>query len=393
MGAARLVTGVDRRPRAPRAPLCTVADACGGCPLIDQPAATQETVKLARLRAALTSAGLGVHFIPTRLHRAGLSTGYRNRLRLRINESGHPVFFNSEKSPECAVVDPGVLKWIAILQRGSDEAVGLFRNVLHIEIRKPDLEGKAGLCLYTSSDVDAQTVYARIQSHVEKHWPDLLVAVVPWSQRNRANVRLAWPRPLPRQRYALLDHRFALVPLTSFVQVNERANHALCAALVRGATARGCRQFVDLFCGCGNHALALAAAGLCGIGIEQDADAICAATDAARVQGLDSVAFRSGDARVEIARHKEQPDVVVCNPPRAGLKEAVEHFHLAHRQGRPRWLTKWLALISCNPESLARDLSKLQQKGFRIEEMAAFDMFPHTQHVETLTWLSGLHHK
>ena len=129
---------------------------------------------------------------------------------------------------------------------------------------------------------------------------------------------------------------------------------------------------VDAYSGTGDTAVALAEWGAKVTAIELDADA--AHYCASRLpEGSTSLR-----ARVEEALPALLPaDVVLLNPPRAGLDSAVTDT-LEQSSPRPRSLV----YVSCNPATLARDLSRLP--GYSIQSVAAFDMFPQTAHVETV---------
>jgi 23S rRNA (uracil1939-C5)-methyltransferase len=75
----------------------------------------------------------------------------------------------------------------------------------------------------------------------------------------------------------------------------------------------------------------------------------------------------------------ERFDLAILDAPRAGVKSGIEHMAALTRSA--------LAVCSCNPESLARNLRSLTALGFVLERLLLFDMFPNTRHVEVLAWL------
>ncbi len=163
-------------------------------------------------------------------------------------------------------------------------------------------------------------------------------------------------------------------------RVNPAVNAILVDALVAGATSRGARRFLDLFCGAGNFALPLGREGLTGVGIESNRSAIAVASKAAAQQGL-AVRFRAASVVEALAEPSrlQAVDLVVLDPPRAGASDEVAGIVALEPQ--------WIAYVSCDPATLARDLRTLVDGGYRITEVTPFDMFPHTHHVETLVWL------
>jgi len=161
-------------------------------------------------------------------------------------------------------------------------------------------------------------------------------------------------------------------PAASFAQVNAEVSLKLRKHVIARVSAYSPEKIVDAYSGAGDTAIALAKAGARVTAIELD-------NDAARWCALHlpegSVSLR---ARVEEVLPKALPaDAVILNPPRAGTDPRVTEI-LSQVSPKPRVI----AYISCNPATLARDLSRLP--GYRIESLVPFDMFPQTAHVETV---------
>ena len=79
------------------------------------------------------------------------------------------------------------------------------------------------------------------------------------------------------------------------------------------------------------------------------------------------------------AHAKRHFDVVIVDPPRQGMKRGLDQLARISRN---------IAMVSCDPATLARDLRTLVGAGYTLNDITAFDMFPQTHHVETLVWLS-----
>src|SRR5690606_17490349 len=155
--------------------------------------------------------------------------------------------------------------------------------------------------------------------------------------------------PGPDQRYPLVHDLYARVPLGAFMQVNSLVNQALIECIVGQAQARHLTSVWDLYCGSGNFLLPLLAQGLKGTGVERDLVAIASLSRAADEQGLAGPS-RAGAAlgwvRAEVHQGAAPPDLLVCDPPGAGPREALVP---AAQVG-----ARFIALCSCNPRSLAR---------------------------------------
>ncbi len=264
---------------------------------------------------------------------------------MRVDAAGRPLFFNQNKPGDCAVLTRPLVEAVRRV-RGS-----CVQGAEHLEVRAPDADGRAGL-------------FVAVPPSRSVPLPVLDGFVV-----GDASTSKAW------QRWAVTDEVFSYVPLRAFLQVNERANRELVGELVRGAMVRGATTFADPYAGAGNHALALAAAGLSGFASDRHAPGIEALQQAAHEQGLD-IETACGDAdRVGVGR----ADLLVANPPRAGLRQAAAR--LAALQPRH------VALVVCTTEALARDVGVFCEAGYVVEDVVAIDMFPHTEHVEVLAWL------
>ncbi len=199
-------------------------------------------------------------------------------------------------------------------------------------------------------------------------WPgaDGLFATVPslaamWWENEEGLRRLVGDRRPSRTLQA---------PAASFAQVNPAVAAELRAHVLARLAAHSPRTVVDAYSGAGDTAVALAKAGARVTAIELDSDA--ARWCALRLpEGSTSVR-----ARVEEALPAALPaDAVVLNPPRAGADARVTDALGLHKP-------LVVVYISCNPATLARDISRLP--GYRIASLLAFDMFPQTAHVETV---------
>jgi 23S rRNA (uracil1939-C5)-methyltransferase len=158
----------------------------------------------------------------------------------------------------------------------------------------------------------------------------------------------------------------------SFVQVNPEVAAALRKMVVQRVLAYAPASVVDAYSGTGATAGAIARHGVRVTAIESDPDA------GARCRRMLPAGSRSVIARVEDALPAALPaDVVVVNPPRAGLAASVTAV-----LDRSVSTTKALIYVSCDPATLARDVTRLA--AWRIASVRAFDMFPQTAHVETV---------
>jgi 23S rRNA (uracil1939-C5)-methyltransferase len=173
-------------------------------------------------------------------------------------------------------------------------------------------------------------------------------------------------------RRKLYDRRSDRSPSASFAQVNAGVATALRDYVISRTVSCAPRTVVDAYAGAGHTAIALAQTGIAVTAVELDVEA--SAWSSTHLEPPS----RAVAARVEDALAEYLPaDLVILNPPRAGLDIRVTEILEAQPSRTSR-----LIYISCNPATLARDLSRLPS--YRIESLRAFDMFPQTAHVETV---------
>jgi 23S rRNA (uracil1939-C5)-methyltransferase len=178
----------------------------------------------------------------------------------------------------------------------------------------------------------------------------------------------------------ILGLRFRVRP-NAFLQTNT----AMCERLYRVAidycALTGEETVYDLYCGIGTIGLALARGALTVWGIEASEESIACAVENAQLNGLLNAAFFAGEVGADLEELRDrsgQPDVVVVDPPRAGL--AGKALRAVGRLEAPR-----IVYVSCNPTTLAGNARELAESfGYRLERARPVDMFPHTPHVETV---------
>jgi 23S rRNA (uracil1939-C5)-methyltransferase len=354
-------------------PACPVAEACGGCVLMALPYAEQLRHKGLLVAEALGRTG-GIRLPePPTVVSAGEPLGYRLRVRLHVDDRGGVGFYARRsqllvEAPGCAVVSPdlnAVIVALRTLEPAQKKTLGA--SFSSVDLRAvPDDGGveleltPRGSAVKTGAAVDA------LVSALGKH----------------ARVGLGGGRRSGLRRYPLPGGGFLRVPGGGFTQVNWAVNAELIQAIVAGARARGARTFLDLYAGVGNFSVPLALAGLGGTAIELERTATAALREALREQSLATVKVVEGDVAATMERHAPTSgvDLALLDPPRSGAKAALEPL--------VRLKPRAIAYVACDPVTLARDLRVLAARGYALEGITCFDMFPQTHHVETLVWLT-----
>ena len=177
--------------------------------------------------------------------------------------------------------------------------------------------------------------------------------------------------------------RFRVRP-GAFLQTNTVMAERLYGLAVEYAGLTGQETVYDLYCGIGTIGLAMARDALSVWGVEVSEESVACAIENAELNGIGNAAFFAGEVGRSLEELRDRagpPDVVVVDPPRAGL--AGRALRQVGRLEAPR-----LVYVSCNPTTLAGDVKTLvADYGYRLERARPVDMFPHTPHVEAVALL------
>lgn len=181
----------------------------------------------------------------------------------------------------------------------------------------------------------------------------------------------------------LLGLRFRLRP-NAFMQTNTEMAEQLYALAIEYAGLTGTETVYDLYCGTGTIGLAMAKNALTVWGVEISEESVACALENMDLNGIGNAAFFAGNVSLSLEELQERagsPDLVVVDPPRAGL--AGKALRRLARLEAPR-----IVYVSCNPTTLASDLKTLREDwGYELVRARPVDMFPHTPHIETVTVL------
>jgi len=177
--------------------------------------------------------------------------------------------------------------------------------------------------------------------------------------------------------------RFRVRP-NAFLQTNTAMAERLYALAREAAQLTGGETVWDLYCGIGTIGLSLAADALTVWGIEVSEESVACALENAELNGVTNAAFFAGNVGQvveELVARSGSPDVVIVDPPRAGL--AGKALRRLGEIGAPR-----IVYVSCNPTTLAGDVKTLRADyGYELMRARPVDMFPHTPHVECVALL------
>lgn len=330
-------------------------DSCGGCQLQHMTFESQLVAKQMIIRDSLQRIGKREAAAPP-IEPSPKEWRYRTKLTLAMQRRGTRWIAGLHAYDDPARVFP--LADCPITDR---RVVAAWREVMEADAYFPDAKELRGSIRVTSGGptfvmIGGQSWAAR----------DQFAAAVP-------SISAVWWEPADEKpRVLLYDKRPDHAPSASFAQINAEVSELLRAYVLGRARSYEPRSAIDAYSGAGHTAIALSEEGVAVTAVELDRDA---SRWSASKLAPPSRAIR---AKVEDALPGLLPaDIVILNPPRAGVDSRVTatlETEAEHVRG--------VIYVSCNPATLARDLSRLPS--YRIESLQAFDMFPQTAHVETV---------
>ncbi len=379
---------------------CRHADRCAGCPAIGEPYATQLEAKGARVDAALARfASLGT------LERASVQgaepvVGYRTRAKLVVDGEAIGLY---AKGVDHAVVDiPGCRVLPDVLARAVDGVRRVLRTeprlqrvLLAVDLREArDACGQGTVLLTLVVDERArQALPEDLERALREAVPELRTIALSARARRAPTLLGRTPSVVagPHEVDDVIDvgGRAVVTPAVpgGFAQAHRaqaaRLRGRIVEALAEADIALEGARIVDAYAGAGALGLGLASAGARVLLVESFAPAMERAKAAAERQGL-AVSAAIGDAAevlTSLARRGRSADVVVLNPPRRGVSPAV-------RQAAAALAPRRLVMVSCEPDTLARDLDHLARLGYTATRVEPFDMIPLSREVESLVVLA-----
>ena len=186
----------------------------------------------------------------------------------------------------------------------------------------------------------------------------------------------------PQLEEQLCGLRFGISP-EAFFQTNTEMAERLYGVAAEYAALRGFERVYDLFCGIGTLGLVLSPRAAEVWGLEIVPEAVGDAIANAQRNEIDNARFFAGDVRLalrELAERAGRPDVLVVDPPRAGMSQKVVRRIIETAPGR-------IVYVSCNPTTLAPNAAQLVEAGWALRRVRPVDMFPQTPHIECVALL------
>ena len=372
---------------------CPVAKLCGGCDFWHMDYDEESRLKADRVKTCLNRIG-GENLEEVPILSAPTCLGYRNKAQYPVSvkkgkayagffKAGtHEVIENKRcliLPEESDAVKDAVIDYVnqyRVMPYNEAEHKGLLR---HIYVRRGAVSGQVLVCLVINGKKIPRP--EELIKRLEKI-PGFTTLVLSLNTK-KGNavlgdefVTLYGPGYIED---TLCGLTFRLSP-RSFYQVNHHQAQRLYEAAISQAEITKDDTVLDLYCGVGTITLAMAKAAGKVIGIEVIPQAVEDAKDNAKRNGIENAEFFCGDAgaaALELEKQGIQADVVVVDPPRKGLNaDTIEAL--------ARFAPRRIVYVSCDPATLARDVALLKERGYRVKNAMAADLFPRCSHVESI---------
>ncbi len=396
----RLLRILKPSPLEKRQPVCSSFPECGGCMYQTMRYEDQLELKKEQVQKLLAPV-LGADFRLEGIKPSPLEFSYRNKMEFSFGDAykDGPLTLGLHKkgstydvlsAADCKLVHEDLTKILrCVLEYFRTKEIPFYQKkqhtgyLRHLLLRRGDTTGEILVCLVTTTqeEADLSPLVSRL---LDLRLQGKIVGILHILNDALSDVvQSDETRLLYGQDYfyeELLGLKFQITPF-SFFQPNSRAAEVLYQTVQEYMGESKGGLVLDLYCGTGTISLLCAAEAGEVIGVEIVEEAVEAARENARRNGISNCRFIAGDVLKVLDELEEKPDMIILDPPREGL----------HPKALPKILAygvEQMIYISCKPTSLARDLRAIGQAGYQVQRCVCVDQFVHTVHVETVVLLS-----
>ena len=389
---------------------CVHSGLCGGCLYQGLPYEEQLKIKREQVKRLLDQVTDPDTYEFQGIEGSPISAGYRNKMEFSFGDEtkGGPLalgmhkrgsFYDIVTTPECQIVHRDFCRILEATREFFENAgVPFYRKLQHMGylrhllVRRAVKTGEILVVLVTTSQKECfggeagerqalETWKERVlQLSLEGKMAGILhtcndsLADVVRSDRTEILYGGDWFYE------ELLGLRFKITPF-SFFQTNSLGAEVLYEKVRSYIGDTKDKVVFDLYSGTGTIAQILAPVAKQVVGVEIVEEAVEAARENAKLNGLDNCQFVAGDVLKVVDELKEKPDLIVLDPPRDGIHPKALGKIIDFGVER-------MVYVSCKPTSLVRDLIVLQERGYRVEKVCCVDMFPETGNCETVVLLT-----
>ncbi len=396
----RLLEVMEKSPLENRKPACNIFPACGGCMYQTLSYEDQVKMKGQQVKEILDSAIVGEYEFEG-VKASPKEFAYRNKMEFSFGDEykDGPLSLGLHKkgstydvltATDCKLVHEDMTKILScVLHYFKERNVSYYKKMQHtgylrhLLLRRGDISGEILVNLVTTTQ-EEHDLTELTETLLTLKLEGKIVGILHILNDSPSDVvQSDETRVLYGQDYfyeKLLGMEFKITPF-SFFQPNSRAAEVLYSTVRDYLGDMKGKTLYDLFSGTGTIGQLLSPVAEQVIGVEIVEEAVVAANENAKHNGIKNCKFLAGDVFKVLDEIEEKPDVIVLDPPRDGI----------HPKALPKILdygVDTIVYISCKVTSLARDLEMMQAKGYRVVKAVACDQFCQTVHVETVCLLT-----
>lgn len=395
----RLLEVIEKSPLEQREAVCSIFPECGGCMYQTMLYDKQREMKGEQVKEILDEAIQG-DYIFEGVKASPKEFAYRNKMEFSFGDEykDGPLSLGLHKkgstydvltAHDCKLVHEDMTKILTcVLEYFKERNVSYYKKMQHVGylrhllLRRGDITGEILVNLVTTTQ-EEYDLSALVEALLSLDLEGNIVGILHILNDSLSDVvqsdetRILYGQDFFYEK--LLGLEFKVTPF-SFFQPNSRAAEVLYSTVREYIGDIDNMTLYDLFSGTGTIGQILAPVAKEVIGVEIIEEAVVAANENAKHNGLSNCKFIAGDVFKVLDEIEENPDVIVLDPPRDGI----------HPKALPKILdygVDKIVYISCKVTSLARDLEMIQARGYRVVKAVAVDQFVHTVHVETICLL------
>lgn len=373
---------------------CIYSDVCGGCTYQGLSYNKQLDIKNEKINNLLSSFAK-----PNKILGMKDPSSYRNKIQVTFgkDEKGHIIYGNYvEKTHiivpinECSICDKEALNIIKTINKLILKyKISIFDErkykgcIRHILIRTN--HNNEHMVIIITGNTRLPKINSFINDLLKKH--KSIISIIQSINDKRTSLILGNKSfILYGDKYItdkLCGNTYKIGP-NSFYQINKTMTKVLYDYAIKLACLKGNENVLDAYCGIGTISLLLAKKCKRVVGVEINKEAIKDAVINKKINNIDNAYFVAEDATKFILSNKEKYDLVFIDPPRSGCDKRFLNSIIKIKP-------KTVIYISCNPVTLKRDLAFLtKNKHYKVEDIQPVDMFPYTEHIETIVKLNSI---
>lgn len=384
--------------------LCPHFGDCGGCTYQNVSYQNQLNIKEDILKKLFEKEGI-TEYEFLGIVKSPKEYGYRNKmeytfgkdkdgnLALGLHRKGR--FYEVIKTDECNIVENDFLKALNItFDYAIKEGLPFYDKkthkgfLRHLVVRKASKSGEILLNIVTTTQLQHDFTEL-IEKYKNANFESRLVGVLRTQNDSWSDAVVCERLEMLYGRNYLIEEILDLkfkISAFSFFQTNSYGAEKLYEIVREFAGDVSDKTVFDLYSGTGTIGIIMAPMVRKVIGIELVEEAVKSARKNAEINGLRNCIFIAGDVSQKLKEIKEKPDVVIVDPPRSGINpKAIKDIM--------EFNAEKIIYVSCNPESLVKDLKTFSEGEYKVKKVKCVDMFPHTYHVETVVLMTNVKNK